>query len=295
MIETITIIGTNGYQVQLNTENPLEYPITGFDITYDSRSGDANKSQDHGTWPEPDFLGNAHVSIECDVMGSNPAEYWQRRMALMAPFTPSPQLGFDATVQVLFDFMGVSEVVSAYCNLDGGMPDLPMTTDTPFMSKAQINLKMRDPRFYAQFAQQVTLEAPQSGVGFTFPIGFPLTLTASGSSTSSAFNAGYAYTPPTVVVVGPCNDPTISVVRPGGTVDVWGLRGVLIPAGHSMTADFGRRTVELDGQYSLYKYKAPDAKWWQLWNGSNTVMFTALNADPVACSCTVQWQNAYFF
>lgn len=294
MIESITIVGTNGYQVQLNTD-ALDYPVTSFGITYDTRGDDANKSQDHGTWPTPDYLGNAHVAIECDIVGENAADYWQKRLELLAPFAPQPQRGFNDTVEVIYNFTGFSEQVVGFANLDGGMPEMPLTTEFPYISKAQINLKMRDPRFYAQFAQEVVLQAPSTGTGFTFPISFPLSLVASGASTNTATNAGFAYTSPTVVISGPCNDPQVSVMRSDGTVDVWGLQGVLIPAGSTMTADFGKRTVLLDDQFSLFRYKTLQSKWWQLWNGSNTVSFTALNADPAQCECHIQWQNAYFF
>lgn len=294
MIESITVVGMNGYQIQLNTGGS-DYPVTSFDITYDTRGDDADKSQDHGTWPTPDYLGNAHVSIECDIVGQNAADYWQKRVALLAPFAPIPQLGFENTVQVFYNFTGFSEIVGGFANLDGSMPDMPLTTDFPFISKAQINLKMRDPRFYAQFAQEVVLSAPATNTGFSLPISFPLTLTSSGASTNSATNAGFAFTSPTIVVTGPCQNPTVSVIRPGGTVESWGLSGVTIPAGSTMTADFGKRTVLLDDQFSLFRYKTLQSKWWQLWGGANTVSFTAINADPATCEAHIQWQNAYFF
>ncbi|HEX6824991.1 MAG TPA: hypothetical protein VF077_01640, partial [Nitrospiraceae bacterium] len=251
--------------------------------------------QDHGTWPTPDFIGNAHVSLEGLIRAGGAGDYWAKRVALMSPFIPLPTRGATDTVQMIYQFTGFSELVTANCALDGQMPAIPITNDVPAMSTFQINLKQRDPRFYSLVGQEVVMNPPSGGGGVTFPITFPVTFLAGSASSAVVFNSGNAYTSPVVVINGPCNDPTVSIARPDGSVEVWGLTGIYIPPGATVVADFKNRTILQDGQFSLFRYKSPQAKWWQLWDGNNNVQFTALNTDPTMTFCTLQWQNAYFF
>lgn len=294
MIDSVLLIGVNGRQIQLNLDDNV-YPITAFDIQYDARGDDEDKAQEHGTWRTPDYIGNAHISIEGDILASDASDYWVKRKAFLSPFAPIPSRGALTTIQALFNFTGFSEQLLADCNLDGQMPDIPLTTELYGGSHFQVNLKMRDPRFYSSVANQVTINPPSSAGSLTFPITFPVQFGGGGTPNAvNCYNAGNTYTYPVVVVSGPCSNPGVSVARSDGTIDFWGLDGVLIPAGSTMVADFKNRTVLLDNQFSLYRYKAESAKWWQLWDGNNTVTFTAVNFDPDQCRLLFQWQNAYF-
>ena len=111
------------------------------------------------------------------------------------------------------------------------MPNPPLTSEIPAVSDWQINLKLRDPRWYGTTSQTVELAAPVSEGGVTFPVTFPVTFNASLSSQATVFNGGNAYTDPTWIITGPCNDPKLYVVRANGTTDTWALQGVHVPGG----------------------------------------------------------------
>lgn len=293
MIDSVLLIGVNGRQVQLNLDD-IVYPITSFDIQYDARGEDEDKAQEHGTWYTPDYIGNAHVTIEGDILGNNASDYWLKRRVFMGPFSPIPSRGALTTIQAVYQFSGFGEQVLSDCNLDGQMPDIPMNTEMWSGSHFQVNLKMRDPRFYSAVANQVTIPPPSGGGSVNFPVTFPVHFGGGGGNSVNAYNAGNTFTSPTAVISGPCSNPGLSVSRPDGTLDFWGLQNVFIPAGSTVVADFRNRTVVMNNQSSLYRYKTVSSRWWQLWDGNNTVTFTCVNFDPNQCSCIFQWQNAYF-
>jgi hypothetical protein len=293
VIESITVLGTNGSQVQLNLADNV-YTIETFDVTYDARSDDTDRVQEHGTWPAFDYIETMHVSIEGKINANNAGDYWAKRRTFLAPFTPVPEKGIRTTCRLLAAFTDFPEVVQLDCNLDGSRPAVPMTVDIPAVTQYQINLKARDPRWLGELVQTLSLGIPASGApGFTVPFTLPITLTGGNSPVNSVMNAGDVVTYPDIIIPGPCSDPSLTVFRPDGSSEQWALQNIFIPQGQVIEADFQATTVILNGQFNLYSKLAPSSVWWRLDPGINQVEYNAVNTTTDTPPAQINWQNAY--
>jgi hypothetical protein len=153
----------------------------------------------------------------------------------------------------------------------------------------QIQWKAPDPRRYADIETILTLSPPTGAVGgITYPLTVPFSFNTTGLSTSSAtaVNAGTIATRPLVILHGPLVDPQIGNVSAQRTLSFL----LTIAGGDSLTVDFDRRTVLLNGTASRASALTATAAWWELAPGGNDLQFTAGGGDGL---CEVRYRSSW--
>jgi hypothetical protein len=153
----------------------------------------------------------------------------------------------------------------------------------------QLQLKAPDPRRYDDTEQSVTLSPPTGADGgVTLPATVPVTLSTSGLSTSSAVvtNDGTIAVRPTVVLTGPLVDPQIAHVGAGRSLSMT----VTLAADDTLTLDFDKRTILLNGSASRASTLTESAAWWELAPGGNDVAFTAGGGSGTA---VISWRSGW--
>ena len=290
MIDYLVFEGVNG-QV-FTVDQVMDLPLSAFETVVETRNDENVKTQLDGIWPEYDYLGRRTWHIEGDLIGTDPGNYWQRRMDIQGIFEPRPDLGFLYTVRLRVKFTGIGEEVISYCNLDG-MPELPLAAMNPSISNCLINLKAADPRLYGSIIQTFTTDNPVVSGGRTFNKHYNFTYGASSSGgVASLANSGNTKTYPQITMYGPCDSPQAQVFDAHGNLHMFSLAGYSLGAADWVTVDFRARTVTDDGGQDVSAFMQPGSEWLYLEPGTNNTRFVGFNSTT-ACHAVWQWQNAY--
>lgn len=292
MIDYVILEGANGTTVQLD---PNIYPLSLWDLQYDSRNDQTDKVQQHGQWQTYDYLGRVTLHVEGNILGNSPTDYWSNRLKFAQVFNPVSELGFKYTVNVRVQYTGVQEEVTGQFNLDG-RPDIPINNQFPANSPFAVSLKAADPRMYG-VPQSYSTGQPVAVGGLTYPLSYPLSY-GSANTGGDAFlnNGGNANTYAQVVINGPVTMPTLTLDNPSdGTQTELAFTasgGLNIHDGDYVVVDMGQRTVVSSTGTNLFSYVS--GTWWFLRPGSNHVRFNGLNTTP-STYAAFQWSNAYLF
>lgn len=130
--------------------------------------------------------------------------------------------------------------------------------------------------------------------GFTFDLTFDLTFPYLDPALGRGLchNAGNTWAVPTIVITGPCTDPSVT----NETTDlVIAFDGLALSAGESVVIDPSRPSVLLNGEAGASRYSLLDfdvTTMWLLQAGDNTIRFTA-EAESAGASCVVAWHDTY--
>jgi hypothetical protein len=157
-----------------------------------------------------------------------------------------------------------------------------------------------DPRIYAIPTLSATVTAPVPGGGFTFPLTFPLTFAAGGTtSTVSVINNGNVEMRPVIVFTGPCINPVCTNQTATGNPQL----GVTITlyAGDTLTLDTDFQSVVYrpggtGSGSSVKNLLTSKSTWFNLPPGLGsytTLQFNTSDAGPVAGTMTVKYASAY--
>lgn len=272
------------HQSDIGDDQGTEWWITGMEGwngSPDVRLGGLDRPQDHGQFDSPSFLASRVVTI------AGVAICTDKEAALLAQDIIASVATWDPSQLYV---MQVSEP---------GRPtrraEVRLNTGTKvgeFSGLAfdwQLQVKAPDPRRYDDTEESTTLFPPTGATGgVTFPATFPMTFSTSGLSTSSATvtNAGTFATRPTVVMSGPLVDPQIANVTAGKSLSMT----ITLAAGDTLTLDFDRRTVLLNGSASRSNTLTGSAAWWELAPGGNDIAFTAGGGDG---SAEIRYRSAW--
>ena len=266
-----------------------------FDMPVDTRNVENAKVQRHGLWQTYNYLGKRSIHMDGSIMGSDSADYFIKRQALMGVFMPNAELGYKPVGSLVAQFYGVDEEVSIVCDLDG-YPDAPMAAG-PSYSTYSVALKAADPRWYGTQVNSTLATIPVVGGGLQFPLSYPLSygsLTSGG--TVLVTNDGNAPTYISAQIFGPCYNPslTYSYVDGNGLVTLyeWAMSNFFVADGRSFTVNFLDRTVLDDLNNNLYSSIDSGSDWFVLQPGPNSVSFSAQLATS-NCHAVISWQNAY--
>lgn len=290
MIDYFSFEGVNGNV--FSVDQIMDFPLSNFDMTVETRNDEQNKVQRDGNWQTYDYLGQRTFHFEGDLLGSSYSNYWKRRAALLSCFEPRPDLGFRYTVRLHIKFTGIDEELIADCNLDG-QPELALDASTPAVSNCMINLKAADPRLYGANIQIGVTGFPVVSGGFTFAMTFPLSFTVGSPGGSyTVINSGNVKTYPTVLIYGPCISPTVTRYDVTGTPHNFILNNLFIQDGDYVTIDMRDRSVVTSGGYDASGSIDPTSEWLYLEPGLNQTKFVALNPAG-SCRAEWHWQNAY--
>lgn len=238
--------------------------LEGWNGSPDPRLSGVDRSSDHGQFDGPTYLASRVITATG---------------VALAPDQTTALYARDVLSSLCWDTSRLYTLTVTEVGRPTRRADVRLNAATkigeinPYAFDWQIQLKAPDPRRYGD-EQTVVLNAP-TGVsgGVTLPLTVPVTLTTAGTSTSSGTitNSGTFPTRPVVEFIGPLVDPQIANVTAGRTLGF----EITLAAGDTLTADFDRRTVLLNGTASRSNTLTATAAWWQLDPGGNDVVFTA--------------------
>lgn len=289
MIDSIFFIGHNGQTVELNTDT---YPLSLFDMNVETETDERRRPSQHGLFPTYTYMGKRTFHMEGDIFAADSADFIVKRFQLIGPFIPSPEFGFRSSGVLAVKFTGLSETVTAECFLDG-LPQAPIAALSPSRGTFVVSIQAFDPVLYGASLNSATTGVPGGNGGFVFPFVFPLlfTLGTGGGGDVNVTNSGNTPVYPTVVITGPCKDPSLSLTAYGQQYTL-GFQGLDLSLGETLTVDFNSRTVLSDTKGSAYSFVVPGSDWWQIPPGTWTVSFRAFSSS-IGCKATVKFSNAY--
>lgn len=191
-------------------------PLSPFGITkyaglgkVNVRSGDTSRPQSRGSYVGVNLLDVRKPTFTIDVAppwGSSYTSLSDALGALRTAFSTEGNTEYPLWIQMPgFPF------VCCMARVIGWDPQYDVATDIASLIKgAALQFVCDDPYFYKAPTQTTTLTLPVPGVGFSFPITFPMSFGgASGGNVAVINNAGDVPCYPTLVINGPCLNPSV--------------------------------------------------------------------------------------
>ena len=165
------------------------------------------------------------------------------------------------------------------------------------LTGGSIQFECTDPYLYSAPTRTTTISLPGPAGGFSFPLSFPLSF-GGGSTPNTAMitNAGNVTCWPTLVITGPCLNPSISNGSIAGNPTI--STSIQLYAGDQMLVDcrLGAIVVYRSGssigapsQFVLQ----PGSEFFGLPRGSSSIAFNSADTSSVAGSLQVLSADAY--
>lgn len=289
MIDSLVFLGNNGQSVVLNDDT---YPLQMFDSTVETQTDERLRPAQHGLFNTYTFMGKRVVHMEGDIFAASSADFLVKRQRLIGPFIPTPEYGSRSVGYLQIKYTGLSETITCECYLDG-LPQAPLEALSPSRGTFAVTLQAFDPTLYGTTPLSAQSGVPGGGGGVSFPITFPVTFSggSSGNGDVNVTNVGNASVFPTIVITGPCVDPSLTLHTPNQDYTL-SFSGIVIDANQTLTIDMKNRTVLSNTLGSAYSYVVPGSSWWAIPPGTWTVSFRAFNASS-GCKATINYTNAY--
>ena len=241
----------------------------------DVSGGIAQRSEDHGGWPSPQFFAPRNLTLTVTASAPTQALRDQARAALsqVVPVSGLATLLYNEPVPKVAYVRRSGKLTEAY----------PTLADVTFT----IGLVAPDPRKYGSQVNSVSVPGGSTGAGLVFPVVFPVTFPAAPpAGVVTVTNAGNFETRPQVQVTGPVTSPSLTNVTTGQTV-TW--TGLVVPANGYLLVDFyNRLATDASGMYHPADVAS---SWWAMEPGPTTIQ---LGGQPGNGSLlTVTWQSAF--
>lgn len=297
---------SDGEQLRLIEHDLSLPPVTRLTRRFPLQHGDV----DTGYRYQPRFL-----SLAWAVNGRNNAEYIGLKRLLGHVFVAR-----DQPVTLTFGLIdgGAEEVISIDCFLDGTLLETERVESKGILSGV---FRCPDPRFYDPLLRHTTFSLGGigvSGLGWEVPwevpwqVG-PYTLSAQLNILYAGGRLGAAPEFPRITIFGPIDNPTITNITTGETLDFSANGGLELEAGETvdiwLSGGFtreGRRVVDKDGN-SLLPYLTPESDFsiWHLSprgetlfnnaisNGLNTIVADG-EAVTTATRVVITYANRYW-
>ena len=139
------------------------------------------------------------------------------------------------------------------------------------MVPVDLQLVCVDPRIYDDIETTVSFALGNPDVGRTYDRTYDVAYGGGQSGVEQVNNIGNFATRPVATINGPCTNPRIENVTVGRTIQV----NISLAGTDSLTIDFDKRTILLNGTASRYNSLDPDSQWWDLVPGLNEVRYAA--------------------
>lgn len=143
---------TNGFVYQNSNTDTIElnnfiYPFsTELDIELpDERGENRPKMQDHGEWPSSQYHGGMDIHAEGDIFGTDSANFFTNRTALVAILRFKPVAFVPIQGIVSIDFIGSTEIWQA--EIDKIIFSAPLNASSPSRCAYQITFHSPLPYF----------------------------------------------------------------------------------------------------------------------------------------------------
>lgn len=152
-----------------------------------------------------------------------------------------------------------------------------------------------DPRRYELAERAVSTTLPTSEPGLAWPLVWPLSFGAPGSTGSmTAHNAGDAETHPVIEFRGPVTRPSLTNIDTGDVLEY----DIPLAAGEVLTVDTLAGTVVLNGTasriYTATNRSVPEQTFTLCCGITNLIFRAAPGSDDPSASATVRYRSAYW-
>lgn len=170
-------------------------------------------------------------------------------------------------------------------------------TGLGLMTSVPLQFTCADPYFYAAPTTSTSMALPTPGVGFGFNLHFNLSFGgASGGNMATVTNSGNVPCAPTLVITGPCLNPTISnlSITGGPTLNL----NLQLNSGDVLMIDCDMQTIMYTPSGSSVAAPAPqvlmaNSTFWMLQPGANVVSFNSQDTSHVSGTLAVWGASTY--
>jgi hypothetical protein len=233
-----------------------------------------------GSWSGIELADEAIIPMRVVTLGQSAAEFMALHQAMAAAFAPS-----SVDLDLTFMIGGVEYLMRGRPRLL--QPDSRSQAGHGYYNAAFVGL---DPLIYSSTLHTAGLVLPSFTGGLTVAVIAPISVTATVVSGVGAItNAGTAYSPLTIRIDGPCQEPRIAVTDPFSVTNVLRL-ALTLDAGQWLDIDTLAHTVYLNGEVSRRGSAYGD--WPLLAPGTSDIAFDAA-AYNASASATVYWRDAW--
>lgn len=157
---------------------------------------------------------NKKFSLVVDIVGSSPANLFDKRMALYKELTINNYSDDDS---VRFDFLLANNLEVSISGVINNV-DNPIGVNTHVSSEVHITAETEFPFLTSNRLYSVTVPIAQGG-GATVPMEIPLDMTqGAGDAFTLVTNGGNVFSYPTIQFVGPLTNPVLTDVTSGKTL-----------------------------------------------------------------------------
>lgn len=153
--------------------------------------------------------------------------------------------------------------------------------------RAQITFFAPDPKYYDDAATTITLNPLTSAGGRTYSKTFSYSYGASIPNLFTVTNNGWATTNPTITVVGPVTNPSITNTTTGQYLTV----NVTIGSSDSLVFDLENKNITLNGS-SARNLLATGSQWFGAPSGTTQFSFSGVSGSS-GTTATIVYRNAY--
>lgn len=261
-----------GYHVQA---------ISGIDDLPDVRNSDVAKSDAHGDYTGPDYVGPRVVQLSLNLIADDPDTLRQMILDLRRATQPGRQ---PDDLQLLDWGVSVSGKVRKR--------SVPYDAEQLWRTgSAAIEWYCADPYIYGLTQQSAATTAYSPSAGRTYPRTYPVSYGAAGSSgTITATNDGDSPAYPVLRLDGPVATPSIEQPDTGALL----ILDATINAGDFILIDTRTRAVLFDGTTPRRDFVRAGSTWPLLLPGDNQITYrgSALAGAPGQTSLlTVTWRD----
>jgi hypothetical protein len=194
-----------------------------------------NRSQDHGAWWSPVYLGARPITITGTITAPDAGTLDAAidQLLTACPLTDTTLTVYQATPR--------QATVRR-----SGKPVIAYQTDT--VATYSLLVTAQDPRRYSTTFNQVSTPLPSISGGLVLPATAPLAMSATTVAGSiTALNSGTFATRPVFTISGPVSQPIVATLYPDGTVKALSYSGTDLAAGDQLVIDTDAHTVQQGG------------------------------------------------
>jgi len=259
--------------------------VDGLESLPDLRVQDDNRGFNDGMFTGRDFYSGRTLVFMLNVFAGNGLSAQQNLSLLQNALNPVQQLtSSNGLLQWQLSVTDNLQRITARVRSRKVVIDPEYTFG---FIRAQITFFAPDPKYYDDAATTITLNPLTAAGGRTYSKTFNYAYGAAIPNLFTVTNNGWATTNPTVTVVGPVTNPSISNTTTGQYLTV----NVTLGSLDSLVFDLENKNITLNGS-SARNLLATGSQWFGAPSGSTTFSFTGVSGSS-GTTATIVYRNAY--
>ena len=259
--------------------------VDGLESLPDLRVQDDNRGFNDGMFTGRDFYSGRTLLFMLNIFAGNGNSAQQNFNLLQNALNPVQQL---TTSNGLLQWqLGATDSVQ---RLTARVRSRKAIIDPEYtfgFIRAQITFFAPDPKYYDDTATTITLNPLTAAGGRTFNKSFSYNYGAAIPNLFTVTNNGWATTNPSITVVGPVTNPTITNTTTGQFLTV----NVTLGSSDSLVFDLENKNITLNGS-SARNLLATGSQWFGAPSGSTQFSFTGVSGSS-GTTATIVYRNAY--